>query len=63
MKKDGLSTEAADDSPTSGRNTSPLPHREEEYGSLFNIEFFVYFKKIPFNNSANKRKERRQNIK
>jgi len=45
MKKDGLPTEAVDDSPTSGRNTSPLPHREEEYGSLFNIKFFVYFKK------------------
>jgi len=45
MKKDGLSTEAVDDSPTSGRNTSPLPHHEEEYGSLFNIKFFVYFKK------------------
>jgi len=44
MKKDGLSTEAVDDSPTSGRNTSPLPHLE---GNGIPLKHFVSSAKIP----------------
>ena len=41
-EEDGLSTEAVDDSPTSGRNTSPLPHRE---GNRIPFKHFVSSKR------------------